>query len=335
MDGTKATTLAIRALRLIGVRVFLQARGGLRRQEASLADNESDWSARDAKSQDTRQSSWPTASQLPTAASQVPPATPAPAPAPADARAQPHEQAPEQSHAQTQAQTRQMPPEGHPAATAGYPAPPASYPIPPAGYPVPPAGYQVPPAGYQVPPAGYQVPYAGYPAAPGYGMAQGGFQARMGPAMRAASTDRDRAVDVLKAGFAEGRLSQDEYNDRMGRAYVARTYGELAALTADLPAGAMPMAYPVPMYSPPVTTNSLARASLILGIAEFCTMGLTAIPAIICGHLAKREMQTTAQRGDGMATAGLVLGYMAVAFWGILIALAIVGAVVSASQGGG
>jgi hypothetical protein len=36
-----------------------------------------------------------------------------------------------------------------------------------------------------------------------------------------------------------------------------------------------------------------------------------------------------------MATAGLVLGYMAVAFWGILIALAIVGAVVSASQGGG
>jgi hypothetical protein len=88
------------------------------------------------------------------------------------------------------------------------------------------------------------------------------------------------------------------------------------------------------MYQPPTTTNSLARASLILGIAEFCTMGLTAIPAIICGHLAKREMQLNAQRGDGMATAGLVLGYMAVAFWGILIALAIVGAVVSASQGG-
>ncbi len=302
-----------------------------------MADNESDWPARDAKSQDTRQSSWPTASPLPTAASQVPPATPAPAPAPEDARAQAREQAPEK----TRAQTRQMPPEGFPAASAGYPAPPTGYPIPPAGYPVPPAGYQVPPAGYQapaagyqVPPGGYQVPYAGYPAAPGYGIAQGGFHAGMNPSMRAASTDRDRAVDVLKAGFAEGRLSQDEYNDRMGRAYSARTYGELAALTADLPAGAMPMAYPVPMYQPPTTTNSLARASLILGIAEFCTMGLTAIPAIICGHLAKREMQLNAQRGDGMATAGLVLGYMAVAFWAILIALAIVGAVVSASQGG-
>ena len=44
--------------------------------------------------------------------------------------------------------------------------------------------------------------------------------------MRAASADRERAVDVLKAGFAEGRLTQDEYNDRMGRAYAARTYGE-------------------------------------------------------------------------------------------------------------
>ena len=76
--------------------------------------------------------------------------------------------------------------------------------------------------------------------------------------MRAASADRERAVDVLKAGFAEGRLTQEEYNDRMGRAYAARTYGELTALTADLPAGAMPTVWPVPMYQPPVTTNSLA-----------------------------------------------------------------------------
>ena len=281
-----------------------------------MADNESDWSARDAKSQDTRQSSWPTASQLPTAASQVPPAAPTPAPAPADARAQPREQAPEQSHAQTQAQTRQMPPEGHPAATAGYPAPPASYPIPPAGYPVPPAGYQVPPAGYQVPAAAYH---------------QG--QVGMNSAMRAASADRERAVDVLKAGFTEGRLTQDEYNDRMGRAYAARTYGELMALTADLPAGAMPAVWPMAVYQPPVTTNSLARASLVLGVAEFFTMGLTAIPAIICGHMAKHEMRQTGQRGDGLATSGLVLGYMAVIFWGVLIALSIVGAVISASGG--
>jgi len=64
-------------------------------------------------------------------------------------------------------------------------------------------------------------------------------------------------------------------------------------------------------------------------------MGLTAIPAIICGHMAKREMRQTGQRGDGLATSGLVLGYMAVIFWGILIVLSIVGAVISATGGPG
>ena len=155
----------------------------------------------------------------------------------------------------------------------------------------------------------------------------------MRPSMRAASADRERAVDVLKAGFTEGRLTQDEYNDRMGRAYAARTYGELMALTADLPAGAWPVPLPMPVYQPPASTNSLARASMILGVAEFFSMGLTAIPAVICGHVAKREMRQTGQRGDGLATAGLVLGYMAIIFWGIIIVLSILGAAISMSGG--
>ena len=217
-------------------------------------------------------------------------------------------------------------PQGPTAASDGQPT--AAQVPPPAPY-APPTGYHIPPAGYPVPPGGYQVPPAGYPVAQGHG----GYQVQMNPAMRAASADRERAVDVLKAGFTEGRLTQDEYNDRMGRAYAARTYGELMALTADLPAGAMPAVWPVQVYQPPASTNALARAALVLGVAEFFTMGLTAIPAIICGHMAKREMRQTGQRGDGLATSGLVLGYMAVIFWGILIALSIVGAVISASGG--
>ena len=218
--------------------------------------------------------------------------------------------------------------------------PPAAPQIPPAAPYVPPVpyGYQVPQAGYQVPPGGYQVPPGAYPVPPGgFHVPAGGYQMQarmnpaMNPAMRAASADRERAVDVLKAGFAEGRLTQDEYNERMNQAYAARTYAELSALTADLPAGPVPMVYPMPVYQPPVTTNSLARAALVLGVAEFFTMGLTAIPAIICGHMAKREMRQTGQRGDGLATSGLVLGYMAVIFWGILIVLSIVGAVISAT----
>jgi hypothetical protein len=211
--------------------------------------------------------------------------------------------------------------------------------VPPAtplsGYPVPqPNVYHVPPPpAYPMPPAPTGYPAAPVPQAPPY-------QVAVNPAMRAASTDRERAVDVLKAGFAEGRLSQEEYNDRMGRAYAARTYGELAALTADLPAGPYPTAWPVPAYQPPPLqaqsgTNSMAIAAMVLGVAEFFTAGLTAIPAVICGHVARRQMRQTAQRGDGLATGGLVLGYMAIIFWTVLIAASLVGVVISVTHSGG
>jgi Domain of unknown function (DUF1707)/Domain of unknown function (DUF4190) len=67
--------------------------------------------------------------------------------------------------------------------------------------------------------------------------------------MRASDAERERAVDVLKAGFSEGRLSQDEYADRAGQAQAARTYGDLAALIADLPVG--PLGSLLPPPSPP------------------------------------------------------------------------------------
>jgi hypothetical protein len=60
--------------------------------------------------------------------------------------------------------------------------------------------------------------------------------------MLAGNADRERAVDVLRAGFTEGRLTQEEFTERVERAYTSRTYGELGGLTADLPAGPLPLA---------------------------------------------------------------------------------------------
>jgi hypothetical protein len=80
------------------------------------------------------------------------------------------------------------------------------------------------------------------PGPEGFG-APGGFGpgiAGVNPAWLAASADRERAVGVLRAGFTEGRLTQEELDDRVAQAYAARTYGQLWALTADLPAGALP-----------------------------------------------------------------------------------------------
>src|SRR5688572_3558720 len=65
----------------------------------------------------------------------------------------------------------------------------------------------------------------GGPPQPGYG--------DNGHSMLASHADRERAVDVLRAGFGEGRMEQTEFEKRVARAYAARTVGELALLVSD------------------------------------------------------------------------------------------------------
>lgn len=59
--------------------------------------------------------------------------------------------------------------------------------------------------------------------------------------LRAGDEDRQKVADRLKTAVEEGRLTLDEYDERLGAAYAARTYGELAVLTADLPAPPRPV----------------------------------------------------------------------------------------------
>jgi hypothetical protein len=55
--------------------------------------------------------------------------------------------------------------------------------------------------------------------------------------LRASHADREQVIGTLKAAFVQGRLTADEFDLRVGQALGARTHAELAALTADLPAG--------------------------------------------------------------------------------------------------
>jgi hypothetical protein len=55
--------------------------------------------------------------------------------------------------------------------------------------------------------------------------------------LRASHADREQAIETLKAAFVQGRLTKDELDLRAGQALASRTYAELAALTADIPAG--------------------------------------------------------------------------------------------------
>jgi len=49
--------------------------------------------------------------------------------------------------------------------------------------------------------------------------------------------DRERVIRTLKAALAQGRLTEDEHDERTARASVSRSHAELASLTADLPDG--------------------------------------------------------------------------------------------------
>lgn len=79
-----------------------------------------------------------------------------------------------------------------------------------------------------------------------------------------------------------------------------------------------PLAGHVPAAAVP-NTSGLAITSMVLGILSFLTVGLTAIPAVICGHLSRASIRKSAGTlaGDGFALAGLILGYVGFAIMGV------------------
>ncbi len=137
--------------------------------------------------------------------------------------------------------------------------------------------------------------------------------------MRATDADRDHAGTVLQNAYSEGRLSWPEFDARSTALVSAQTYDQLTALTADLPARApgsagqapQPYPYPPPGYPGGQRTNGLAIAAMICGIAQFFGFWLLGtIPAVVLGHIARRQIRQTGEQGAGMALAGLILGYV-------------------------
>ena len=60
--------------------------------------------------------------------------------------------------------------------------------------------------------------------------------------LRASDADRERSAELLRSAAAEGRLTADELEERLERAFSARTEAELTPLVADLPLAANPPA---------------------------------------------------------------------------------------------
>ena len=105
--------------------------------------------------------------------------------------------------------------------------------------------------------------------------------------LRAGHHDREQAITVLKAAFVQGRLTQDELEARAAEAYAAKTYADLALLTADLPAPAdllaltadlpAPAAHPAVPGPKPASTpaRTLGKAARRAGVCLLTAVALT------------------------------------------------------------
>lgn len=148
------------------------------------------------------------------------------------------------------------------------------------------------------------------------------------PAFRVSDQDRDAVAHRLQEAFAEGRLDADELGQRMGAALAARTSTDLDALIVDLPAEALPPP------AGPSGTNSLAVAAFACAVGQLWFLILAGIPAIVLGHMARRQIRNTGEKGNGLALAGLILGYIGSAAFLLVVGVVIFGVLaVYQSQG--
>jgi hypothetical protein len=98
--------------------------------------------------------------------------------------------------------------------------------------------------------------------------------------LRAAQADREQAITVLKTAYAQGRLTKDELEARAGQAFASRTYAELAALTADLPAASPAAASrpatgsDAPWPRPSTPARTMAKAARRSGVCLLVAIAL-------------------------------------------------------------
>ena len=78
---------------------------------------------------------------------------------------------------------------------------------------------------------------------PGNEMAAGAGE---GGHLRASHADREQVIGTLKAAFVAGMLAKDEFDLRVSQTFASRTHADLAALTADIPAGLTAVQPPQP-----------------------------------------------------------------------------------------
>ena len=85
--------------------------------------------------------------------------------------------------------------------------------------------------------------------------------------LRSSHADREQVVETLKVAFVQGRLAKEEFDLRVSQTFASRTYAEIAALTADLPAGlirADPPCDPAPAQAQQPVSKALMWGACVI-----------------------------------------------------------------------
>jgi hypothetical protein len=138
------------------------------------------------------------------------------------------------------------------------------------------------------------------------------------------STFLDLAVAVLLA-YAAALWARRHTINRAVRTASASTVPAAASAGGydagfQTPGSTMTARYGSPApYPGQGATNGSAIASLVCGLIGMLAFFPAAIAAVVCGHVARRQIARTGERGAGMALAGLILGYLGVAITVLIV----------------
>ena len=101
--------------------------------------------------------------------------------------------------------------------------------------------------------------------------------------LRTSRADREHVIRVLQMAFVQGRLTQDEFEARIGRTLTSRTYAELSVVTADLPA--LLVGSQLPRMNPDTPDRRSTGAAAKLVVGGFIGLAVS-IVALVAGVLA-------------------------------------------------
>ena len=127
--------------------------------------------------------------------------------------------------------------------------------------------------------------------------------------MRASDADRDRYAGILQEAYAQGRLTHEEYEERIDACMKAKTYAELEPLVLDLPRANLPMVRP-PADIVPVSTSNPPMVAIFSAVERKGAWALAddSIAVAVFGQVSLDLRQVTFEAANSEIKAFAIFG---------------------------